>query len=227
MAQHATQHDKGAARGLFITLEGGEGSGKSTQIKALAAFLQEQGREVVMTREPGGTPAAEAMRDLFVTHKGADWPLAAQALLMFAARAHHTEILIKPALAAGKIVISDRYTDSTRIYQGVAGGMPKEKVEAIKTAAIGDFEPDMTFIMDIDPKVGLARGHGRGNDTDTTFETKKLEFHEMLRQGYLDIAKAAPQRCVIIDAAQSVDDVFTALKAHVTDYLNKAHAANV
>ncbi len=194
-------------RGLFITLEGGEGSGKSTQIARLVANLEAAGHSVVLTREPGGSDAGEAMRDLFVAHGGASWPVAAQALLMFAARSHHTETLIKPALAQGKIVISDRYTDSTRVYQGVAGGMAADKVESIKQAAIGDFEPDMTLLLDIAPEVGLARGQGRGNDTDTTFETKTIAFHEMLRQGYLDIARNDTKRCVVIDAAQDMDAI--------------------
>lgn len=208
-----------ARKGLFITLEGGEGSGKSTQIKRLAAALEKAGHDVVLTREPGGSDAGEAMRDLFIEQGGAHWPVAAQALLMFAARAHHTETLIKPALAQGKIVISDRYTDSTRVYQGVAGGMDKDKIESIKQAAIGDFEPDLTFLLDINPHIGLARGHGRDNDTDTTFETKTIEFHQMLRQGYLDIAKANKQRCVIIDASKFLDDVTKEVLGAVEDKL--------
>lgn len=210
-------------RGLFITLEGGEGSGKSTQITRLVETLQSLGYEVVLTREPGGSDAGEAMRALFITHDGAHWPVAAQALLMFSARAHHTETLIKPALEQGKIVISDRYTDSTRVYQGVAGGMPKEQIESIKQVAIGDFEPDLTLLLDIDPQIGLARGRGRGNDTDTTFETKTIAFHELLRQGYLDIANAERQRCVVINAANDMDmvtrDIRDALEDRLAQYV--------
>lgn len=208
-------------KGFFITLEGGEGSGKSTQIKYLAQTLGLLGHDVLVTREPGGSDAGEAMRDLFIEHDGAHWPVAAQALLMFAARAHHTEAVIKPALEQGKIVISDRYTDSTRVYQGIAGGMDKQSIESIKQAAIGDFEPDLTFLLDIEPTIGLARGDGRGNDSDTTFETKTVEFHEMLRQGYLSIAKASPQRCIIIDGEQYQSDVKQAIFSVVEDKLKQ------
>jgi dTMP kinase len=208
-------------RGVFITLEGGEGSGKSTQIKRLTQCLEEAGHDVLLTREPGGSDAGEAMRDLFVAQNGAEWPVAAQALLMFAARAHHTETLIKPALSAGRVVISDRYTDSTRVYQGVAGGMPKEAIESIKQSAIGDFEPDITFLLDIAPEEGLARGQGRGNDTDTTFETKTIAFHEMLRQGYLDIAHADKERCIVIDAAQDMDTIADQLKQATLEKIEK------
>jgi dTMP kinase len=136
---------------LFITLEGGEGAGKSTQIKKLAASLRTAGHDCVETREPGGTPEAEALREIFITHKGNNWPPAAQVLLMNAARSLHTENMIKPALASGKIVLCDRYSDSTRVYQGVAVGYDVAKIDAISIASIGDFAPDLTFIFDVDP----------------------------------------------------------------------------
>lgn len=205
--------------GLFITLEGGEGAGKSTQIKRIAAALQNMGKDVIITREPGGTKAAEAMRDLFIARNGAEWPLTTQALLMFAARSHHTETLIKPALADGKIVICDRYTDSTRVYQGLAGGMGLEAIDNIKELAIGDFEPDLTFILDIDPEIGLKRGIGRGNDTDTTFEQKDMNFHNTLREGFLDIASQNAVRCKVIDATLDEDSVSDAILSLVKERL--------
>ena len=204
---------------LFITLEGGEGAGKSTQIKRIAAALEDMGKQVVITREPGGSDAAEAMRNLFIAENGADWPLTTQALLMFAARSHHTETLIKPALAAGKVVICDRYTDSTRVYQGYAGGMGFQKIDDIKELAIGDFEPDLTFILDIDPEIGLKRGAGRGNDTDTTFEQKDIAFHKALREGFLEIADGNAVRCRVIDAAQDEDTVANAILAEIKERL--------
>lgn len=184
-------------RGLFITFEGGEGAGKTTQIKRLTASLP----DAIVTREPGGTPEAEALRKVFFENKGQDWPVAAALLMMFSARSLHTENLIKPSIAAGKTVISDRYTDSTRVYQGYAGAVPLEQIETIKHIAIGDFEPDLTFILDIDPEEGLRRANvrtGNGN----TFENKDLSFHHKIRQGFLDIATKNPARCVVIDAMQ-------------------------
>ncbi len=190
-------------RGLFITFEGGEGAGKTTQIKRLAASL---GHDIVMTREPGGTPEAEALRDLFVFKHGQDWPLPAQLMLMFSARTLHTERFIKPALEEGKTVLCDRYTDSSRVYQGCAGGMKMNDIEAIKTIAIGDFEPDITFIMDIDPAIGLKRASLRVAG-GVTFENKDIDFHEKLRQGFLTIARQNPERCVIIDASQEENTI--------------------
>lgn len=187
-------------RGFFITLEGGEGAGKSTQLRLLADTLRTQGHDVVETREPGGTPEAEALRSAFIAQKGNDWPPAAQVLLMSAARVIHTDALIKPALSTGKIVVCDRYTDSTRVYQGYGAGFDRAAIETITRAGIGSFEPDLTFIFDIDPVEGLARTRGRGG-ADDTFEAKDIVFHEKLRGGFLQIAKDNPGRCVIIDAA--------------------------
>lgn len=200
--------------GLFITLEGGEGAGKSTQLKKLAASLRSAGHACVETREPGGTPEAEALREVFITHKGNNWPPAAQVLLMNAARALHTENLIKPALADGKIVLCDRYSDSTRVYQGSAGGYDVNKIDTITAATIGDFAPDLTFIFDIDPRVGLSRTKGRGGKGDT-FEDKDIDFHDKLRGGFLEIAKDNPDRCVIIDASQDMQLIADQLLAEV------------
>ncbi len=198
-------------RGLFITFEGGEGAGKTTQIERLAKFIP----NAIVTREPGGTPDAEAIRKAFFENNGQNWPPEASVLLMFAARVIHTENLIRPALMSGKTVISDRYTDSTRAYQGYAGNLSPEKIESVKELAIGDFEPDLTFIFDIDPAIGLARAGKRTGEL-TTFEQKDLVFHEKLRQGYLTIATKYPHRCVVIDASQDVETVAREIQAVVT-----------
>lgn len=207
------------SEGLFITLEGGEGAGKTTQIRLLAQTLQNRGFQVVQTREPGGTPAGEALRDVFVAHKGKDWPLAAQTMLMFTARALHVETLIRPALEEGKIVISDRFTDLTRAYQGYAQGYDPERLEGVKRAAIGDFEPDLTFIFDIDPREGLVRATGRAQGDDT-FEENGLAFHDRLREGYRCIAKENPQRCVLIDATGTVEAIAEKILAEVLKRLD-------
>ena len=192
-------------RGLFITLEGGEGAGKTTQGKYLADALRDQGHTVVQTREPGGTEAGEALRQVFIDHQGQNWPVNAQILLMFAARTLHVETVIKPALADGQIVICDRFTDSTRAYQGHALGYEPNALERIKRESLEEFEPDLTLIFDLDPREGLKRTQGRG--TDDTFEDLDMAFHDRLRQGFLEIAGENPERCVIIDAAQSAEEV--------------------
>jgi dTMP kinase len=199
-------------RALFITFEGGEGAGKTTQIKRLAQALG----NCVITREPGGTPEAEALRDVFIGHHGQDWPPASLLLLMFAARALHTEKLIKPAIGEGRTVLCDRYTDSTRVYQGYAGGIPLKEIEIVKKAAIGNFEPDLTIILDIDPAVGLNRAGARKADGDT-FESKDMYFHTQIRKGFLDIANKNPERCVVIDATQSEDAIAAQILAKVND----------
>ncbi|MCB9995678.1 MAG: dTMP kinase [Rhodospirillales bacterium] len=199
-----------SSQGIFITLEGGEGSGKSTQIKTLAAFLQDKGHDVILTREPGGTPEAEKIRELLVNRDGGDWTPMAETLLFFAARAMHIETLIKPALAEGKIVICDRFTDSTRAYQSYGHGLDPDIIESYVQLAIAGFEPDLTFILDIDAAAGLERAGRRNTDADSTedrFEQMQIDFHERLRQGFLEIAARNPERCVIIDAQQSIDEI--------------------
>lgn len=203
-------------RGLFITFEGGEGAGKTTQIKRLAAAL---GDHCITTREPGGTPEAEALRNAFFQNNGHDWPPEALVLLMFSARILHTEKLIRPKLEEGAHVLSDRYTDSTRVYQGYAGNMPLDKIEQIKQLSIGDFEPDITFILDIDPAIGLNRTSARGG-TEVTFEEKDIGFHQKLRDGFLTIAKQNPDRCVVIDALQDQDAIAAQILSAVKDRLN-------
>lgn len=197
-------------RGLFITFEGGEGAGKTTQIKRLAASL---GGDAIMTREPGGTPEAEAIRETFFKNNGQDWPPEALVLLMFSARVLHTENLIRPALERGTHVLCDRYTDSTRVYQGYAGNLSLDKIEQVKTLSIGEFEPDLTFILDIAPEEGLKRADTRAGET--TFEAKALDFHRKIREGFLTIARENPARCVIINATQNQDEIAAQILAHV------------
>lgn len=195
-------------RGYFISFEGGEGSGKSTQAKRLAAVLESRGETVVLTREPGGTPQGEALRAVLVSGDVGQWSASSEAMLMSAAREAHVRVLIAPALAQGKAVITDRFMDSTRAYQGHAGGCDMALIERLEQAAIGDCRPDLTFIFDLDPRVGLKRARLRGTANEDRFERKGMAFHEALRQGFLEIAEAEPQRCVLIDADRAVDTVF-------------------
>jgi dTMP kinase len=201
--------------GLFITFEGGEGAGKTTQIKRLAASLG----HCVITREPGGTPEGEALREVFFSNNGQEWPPEALLMLMFSIRILHTEKKIKFALSDGQHVLCDRYTDSTRAYQGYAGGLSIEKIEAIKELAIGAFEPDITFIMDINPEEGLARA-GKRPAEGNTFENKDLSFHKKIREGFLTIAAQNPERCVIIDASRNEDEIAEEILAHVLNRIN-------
>jgi len=194
------------SHGRFITLEGGEGAGKTTLAKALAQALEGQGLDVIITREPGGTPNAEALRSLLVEGETGRWSPLAETLLLYAARADHVERLIKPALARGHWVICDRFSDSTRAYQGAAGGLDPQRITAIDTASLDGFAPDLTFMVDLDPATGLARTRTRGEDP-TRFERQPDAFHTALRQAFLDIAQAEPERCVVLDGAQSPDAV--------------------
>ena len=193
-------------RGTFITLEGGEGAGKTTLIKALSAWLEEQGHRVIMTREPGGTPGAEVLRDILLTGATDRWSPVTEALLMYAARVDHVERLIEPALQRGDWVISDRFADSTRAYQGTAGGVSQDRIAQIHAAALGSFEPDLTLVLDLDPAIGIERTVARGEDA-TRFERLENGFHQRLRQSFLDIAAADPDRCLVLDASQSAETV--------------------
>ena len=188
-------------RGYFITVEGGEGAGKTTQIDALAATLTERGREVVITREPGGTPAAEAVRDL-LSHPafGGDWSPRAEALLMFAVRAMHIRDVIAPALAQEKIVISDRYIDSTRAYQGYLQGVSRAFIQSLEQEVVGDVVPDLTLILDLPVATAMARVAARG--AVDHYDRADQQTHQILRDAFLDIAAQEPERCVVIDASR-------------------------
>lgn len=198
------------ARGRFITFEGGEGAGKSTQIARLANRLEDKGVAVVTTREPGGTDAAEAVRRLLVTGEAARWDGVSEALLLFAARRHHAENLIKPALDKGKWVLSDRFADSTVAYQGIVRGVGEDAVNTLNRLTLGGFAPDLTLILDLDPAAGLARSHARNHadgSGETRFEEMGREFHDRLRRAYRKIAQDNPRRCELIDASGPEDAV--------------------
>jgi dTMP kinase len=187
------------ATGIFITLEGGEGAGKSTLIQGLAARLADLGYEVVVTREPGGTEGAESIRNLLVTGDAARWTPLSELCLFYAAREDHLERQIRPALARGAIVLCDRFADSTRAYQGQAGGTGRAAVETMDALIVRDTQPDVTLILDIDPAIGLSRAAAR-RGTEDRFEGKAMAFHTALRVAYLEIAQEFSDRCVILDA---------------------------
>ncbi len=199
-----------AARGIFITFEGGEGGGKSTHAQRLAERIRALGREVVLTREPGGTDTAERIRALLVTGEPDSMSATAEALLNYAARDDHLRRLIRPALRRGAVVISDRFMDSTRAYQGYAGDCPLSLVEALERDVVGETVPDRTIILDLPPEEGLRRAGRRLVDTasgEDRFERFGLSFHERLRQAFLRIAREHPARCVVVDATQPFDQV--------------------
>jgi len=196
-------------QGRFITFEGGEGAGKSTQLRRLAARLA-PGREVVATREPGGSPGAESIRDLLVNGAADRWSPVTETLLMYAARRDHVERVITPALARGAWVVCDRFADSTRAYQGAAGGTDPLLISSLETYVLAGVRPDLTLILDLPTEAGLARAGGRG-DAESRFESKGLAFHERLRAAFLDIARAEPDRCAVIEAAQDEDTVAAAV----------------
>lgn len=193
-----------ARRGRFITLEGGEGTGKSTQARLLAAWLGERGVDCLLTREPGGSPGAEDIRGLLVTGEPGRWDAVTEALLMNAARRDHVVRTIRPALEAGRWVICDRFVDSTLAYQGHAGGVPLATLEALIAAAVEDTRPDLTLVLDLSPEAGLARAASGRDGTEARFERKGLTFHAAVREGFRLIAEAAPDRCVVVDVDRPV-----------------------
>lgn len=193
--------------GIFITLEGGEGAGKSTQSSLLSQKLIAEGRTILLTREPGGTRGAEDIRNLLVNGSPESWSPLAEALLMSAARDDHLRGRIIPALSEGKIVICDRFMDSTIAYQGAAGGVSQELLNTLQTHVVREHTPDLTLIFDLDPELGLARAKARGQGGEDRFERKGLSFHKKLRSAFLDIAEKNPQRCVIVDASQAIEDI--------------------
>ena len=206
------------ARGRFITFEGGEGAGKSTQVRILAGRLRGAGLEVVATREPGGSPGAEAIRALLVNGDPDRWSAVSETLLMYAARRDHIERTIRPALERGAWVISDRFADSTRAYQGAGGGVSQGFLAALETFVLENTRPDLTLILDLPVELGLERAGLRGGG-EARFEAKGVAFHQRLRDGFLAIAKAEPNRCVVLDAGrppEAVSDaVWSAVAAHL------------
>lgn len=196
----------GPPRGKFITLEGGEGAGKSTQIARLAEALRRTGLAVRTTREPGGSPAAETIRKLLVEGEPGRWQPMTEALLHFAARKEHLETVVLPALAAGEWVISDRFADSTMAYQGYGHRLGRAPIAALYQVAVGDFRPDLTLILDLPVAAGLARTGGRVHAEDR-YERMDRAFHERVRTGFLEIARSEPDRCVVIDATGNLEQV--------------------
>jgi dTMP kinase len=186
-------------RGRFVTIEGGEGAGKSTQVGLLAVALRRSGIPVLATREPGGSPGGEAIRRLLLEGEGERWNTIGEALLLVAARHDHVTRLIAPALAEGRWVVSDRFADSTLAYQGHGKGMGLDKLATLHRLAIGDFSPDLTLILDLPVEIGLARAAARS--VADRFERLDLDFHERLRRGFRQIAAENPARCVLIDAS--------------------------
>lgn len=200
------------ATGKLITFEGGEGAGKSTQVRRLAAMLESLGRKVVQTREPGGSKGAEQIRTLLVTGASDRWSGMTEALLNFAARSDHLDRVIRPALARGEIVICDRFSDSTMAYQGYAQGVGAAPISALTDIVVEETRPDLTIIMDLPVEVGLARAAARGEGEDR-YEKMGHAFHEALRAAFLDIAARAPKRCVVIDATATEDEIADQIKS--------------
>lgn len=190
--------------GRFITFEGGEGAGKSTQARRLASWLSARGLPVLLTREPGGTPGAEAIRDLAL-FKG-PWDPVAEAMLMFAARREHVERMIRPALAAGIWVVCDRFADSTLAYQGYGLGLDHGVWRRLADLALEGLSPDLTLMLDLPVEAGMRRAEARGGNN--RFELLGADFHRRVRQGFLAIAAAEPARCTVLDATQEIEAVW-------------------
>jgi len=201
-------------RGRFITFEGGEGAGKSTQLKRLAERLRARSLEVVATREPGGSPGAEAIRELVLNGAADRWSPVSETLLMYAARRDHIERVIAPALTRGAWVVCDRFADSTRAYQGAAGGTDPELIAALEARVLGEARPDLTLVFDLPPQIGLERAQARGGEM--RFESKGLAFHQRLREAFLAIARMEPERCALIEATAPIEAVDAAVWAAVT-----------
>jgi dTMP kinase len=222
MKQEAGQGNR--QRGRFISFEGGEGAGKSTQIRLLVDALAARGLDVIATREPGGSPGAEEIRRLLVSGDPGRWDGVTEALLHFAARRDHLARTVWPALDAGRWVVTDRFADSTMAYQGYGHGLGREPIERLYAVAVGDFAPDLTLILDIPVEAGLDRTQGRTGGEDR-YERMDREFHRRLRDGFLDIAAREPGRCVVIDAARPVEAVQADMLATVLRHFPEAAAS--
>ena len=210
-----------ALSGRFITLEGGEGSGKSTQAKLLAEDLTRAGVNVLATREPGGAPAAELIRELLLKGEPGRWDGVNEALLMVAARRAHLTGTILPALGRGDWVVCDRFADSTTAYQGHGAGVPLAALAELHKLIAGDLMPDLTLLLDIPVEDGLARALARRGD-ETRFEQKDIHFHKRVRRGFLAVAKAEPKRVIVIDASRPVEEVHAAVRRVIRDHLGIA-----
>lgn len=205
--------------GRFITLEGGDGAGKTSLRAALAAWLGQAGIEVVSTREPGGSPGAEEIRGLLVSGGHDRWGPVTEALLLTAARRDHVDRVIRPALGRGAWVVCDRFTDSTLAYQGYGSGVALDLLKRLQALALEGLRPDLTLVLDLPPSLGIARSLARGIDGAGRFEGKGEAFHQRLREGFLAIAAAEPERCVVIDATQPMDAVAMAAQRVIAERL--------
>ena len=206
-------------RGFFLTLEGAEGVGKSTNIEFITQYLEQRGIDYVLTREPGGTQLGEKIRELLLAVHEESMSELTELLLVFAARAQHLDKIIEPALAAGKWVVCDRFTDATFAYQGAGRGLSMETIGELESMVQGELQPDLTLILDLDPEIGMQRAGNRG-ELDR-FEREQMSFFRHVRQGYLDIAQAEPERCKVIDAAKALEDVKLDLLAALEQGLSK------
>ena len=204
------------SRGSFITLEGGEGAGKSSQMQLLADALRAKGLELLITREPGGAPGAEEIRKLLVSGEPGRWDPMSELLLYVAARREHVQRTIEPALAAGSWVLCDRFADSTMAYQGYGHGLGRDACERAHRLALGDLVPDLTLILDVPPALGLERA-GRRRGAENRYERMELAFHQRIRAGFLEIARLAPERCRVIDARDAIADVAAAVRRAVAE----------
>ena len=202
--------------GVFITLEGGEGAGKSTQLKLLEERLVTHEIDIVRTREPGGVPSAETIRDLLVNGETDKWRPLTETLLHFAARHEHISRLVQPALDRGQWVLCDRFADSTTAYQGYAQNIDLETIATLYQLAVGNLEPNLTIILDLPVEVGLERAEDRGIG-GTRYEKMGIEFHKRLRDGFLQIAVNNPHRCSILDATQSIEEISEYIMALVEE----------
>jgi dTMP kinase len=206
--------------GLFVTFEGGEGAGKSTQIRRLAEALRNRGHEVLLTREPGGSPGAEAVRYVLLSGAAEAFGTRTEAILFAAARNDHVEEVIRPALLDGKIVLCDRFMDSSRVYQGVTGNLEPDFIETLQRIAVNGVVPDCTVILDIPATAGLARVKSRNADGPDRFEKEELETHEKRREAYLDIAAREPERCRVVNAMQDEADIAAEILAIITKLMS-------
>jgi len=215
------------AAGKFITIEGGEGSGKSTQVRLLAERLRARGLDVLLTREPGGSPFAEMLRTVILDPETPAHSALSEALLFYAARADHLDKTVRPALLSGRWVICDRFSDSTRVYQCDAGGLPLAAFHALENIVVKPTFPDVTVILDLPVEIGLQRAEARRNETPQTssapdaYEKRDPAFHQKLREAFAAIAKSEPQRCVLIDASADQQAVGEAIWSRVADRLLK------
>lgn len=200
--------------GRFITLEGGDGAGKTTQAELLTAWLEEHGRTVVRTREPGGTELGQRIREMVLHERGHVAPRA-EALLYAADRAHHVETVVRPALARGEVVLQDRYIDSSVAYQGVARGLGADRIRSVSDWAADGLVPDLTVLLDLDVTVGRSRVAAARGDVFDRLESEAAAFHETVRRAFLDAADAEPERFLVVDAGQSTDAVQRTVRSAV------------